>query len=210
MTNRAEKFEQALLSFDRISAQNMLINEDIETPPFQLIEQVVVPALEKIGQGWHNGTISLSQVYMSGKICEELVDKVLPPASPQRINQPTVAIVTLEDYHLLGKMIIYSALRASGVELQDWGRLDLGELVLQVKASKIQILLISTLMLPSALRIKEITQQLRQEGVPVKIVVGGAPFRFDDALWQEVGADEVGKNSHDALKITHELIKELS
>jgi hypothetical protein len=32
-------------------------------------------------------------------------------------------------------------------------------------------------------------------------VVGGAPFRFDDQLWREVGADAMGLSASDALKI---------
>lgn len=58
---------------------------------------------------------------MSGIICEEIIDKILPPSDPQRKDQPKMAIGVFEDYHLLGKRIIYSTLRASGFELIDLG-----------------------------------------------------------------------------------------
>ena len=31
-----------------------------------------------------------------------------------------------------------------------------------------------------------------ESGCKTKIIVGGAPFRFDSRLWEEVGADAVG------------------
>ena len=94
-----------------------------------MVDQVVVPALEQIGLAWEKGDVALSQVYMSGRICEELVEQVLPPSDPDRKHQPRSAIVVLCDYHMLGKRIVYSQMRASGFELFDYGRMDVDELV---------------------------------------------------------------------------------
>ena len=52
----------------------------------------------------------------------ELVDTILPPADPSRTDLPPMAIAVLEDYHLLGLRVVYSALRASGYALQNYGR----------------------------------------------------------------------------------------
>ena len=41
------------------------------------IDDLVVPALEKIGLSWEQGRVSLSQVYMAGRICEKAVEKSL-------------------------------------------------------------------------------------------------------------------------------------
>jgi methanogenic corrinoid protein MtbC1 len=55
-------------------------------------------------------------------------------------------------------------------------------------------------MLRSALRVKKVKQLLEQAGSPAKIIVGGAPFRFDPLLWEEVGADAMGANASEAIK----------
>jgi methanogenic corrinoid protein MtbC1 len=160
-----------------------------------LVERIIVPVLERMGQDWESGSVALSQVYMCGRICEELVDAILPPASPDRRHQPKMAITVLEDYHLLGKRIVYSTLRASGYELLDYGRSEAAELTERVQREGIELLLISALMLPSALRVKQVTAGLKAAGAGVKVVVGGAPFRFDRQLWQEVGADATSPNA---------------
>lgn len=102
-----------------------------------------------MGAAWDDGSVALSQVYMSGRFCEQLVERVLPPSDPERKHQPRSAIVVLNDYHLLGKRIVYSMMRASGFELFDYGRMDVDQVLAQVRADRIRVLLISVLMLPS-------------------------------------------------------------
>ncbi len=200
-------FEQALLSLDRLAAENLLGQSADSERPIQLLEKLVVPALERIGAGWEQGTVALSQVYMSGRICEELVDHILPPGDSARRNRPRMAIAALQDYHFLGKRIVYSVLRASGFDLLDYGRMDVDDLVQRVRQDGIEVLLISVLMLPSALRVKDVRAKLRVSGPDVKIVVGGAPFRLDDQLWQEVGADAMGRHASEAVEIITRIMK---
>jgi methanogenic corrinoid protein MtbC1 len=207
LTQLVDRFEQALLTVDRLEARKIFneLRKHKTGTPIQCIERLVIPVLERIGEGWEHGRVALSQVYMSGRICEELVDTVLPPGDPAIKGQQKIAIAVLEDYHLLGKRIIYSALRASGFEVRDYGRMEVDELSRRARDDRIRVLLVSTLMLPSALRVKKLRVRLKElaPGAKnhVKIVVGGAPFRFDDQLWREVGADAAGNTAFDAVNI---------
>ena len=143
---------------------------------------------------------------MSGRICEELVDDLLPPGSSDRKDQPKMAITVLSDHHMLGKIIVYSLLRASGFDLLDYGRMKVDDLIHRAKEDGIVILLLSVLMLPSALQVKELKEKLIESNLDVKIVVGGAPFRFDDQLWREVGADAVCLTASEAVAAIHEIM----
>ena len=144
---------------------------------------------------------------MSGRICEEILATGFHPPNEKKIHpdQPKMAITVLEDYHLLGKRIVYSILRSSGYELVNYGRMDVDSLVQQVIGDEIEILLISVLMLPSALRVEKVKKKLIQTNARVKIVVGGAPFRLDKTLWQSVGADAFGSSAIDAVGIVERL-----
>ncbi|EFO79955.1 cobalamin B12-binding domain protein [Oscillochloris trichoides DG-6] len=204
-----DEFLQALLASDRFAVRRIITNYADLTGPFSVIEQLIVPSLEQIGHAWDKGEISLAQVYMSGRICEEMIETILPPASSQRINQPPIAVAVLDDYHMLGKRMITSALRASGYEIHDYGRVDVDRLVKYVITDKIAIVLISVLMLPSALEVLQIRQRLDRVGLHPFIVVGGAPFRFDAQLWQEIGADAMGRSTSDAVTIVSKLLKDL-
>ena len=203
-------FREALETLDRIEAESVVNQARAEMTPIQVVDQVVVPALEQIGRAWETGDVALSQVYMSGRICEELVEQVLPPSDPDRKHQPRSAIVVLCDYHMLGKRIVYSQMRASGFELFDYGRMDVDELVERALADQIRVLLISVLMLPSALKVKQVCARLKAAGAPIRIAVGGAPFLFDDRLWQEVGADAMGHNAADAVSLVEGWMREMA
>jgi methanogenic corrinoid protein MtbC1 len=42
----------------------------------------------------------------------------------------------------------------------------------------------------------------------VKLIAGGAPFRFDDQLWQAVGADIMCENASDAVRAIERIMEE--
>ena len=145
---------------------------------------------------------------MSGVICEQLIDKYLPKLHAKRKDEPRMAIGVLLDHHALGKRIVYSILRAGGFEIKDFGQgLSVKELVAKTIEYQIEILLISTLMLPSALKVKVVKEQLAALGAAVRIVVGGAPFRLDTNLWHTVGADADGKNASNIIRTVETLME---
>lgn len=209
MTEEIQRFVDALLTMDRLAAQEVLNQRAEENDVLTFIEEVVVVALEHIGDEWLNGKLALSQVYMAGRVCEELVDMILPPEAPDRKDQPKMAICVLKDHHTLGKNIVYSLLRASGFELQDYGIIGVDELVQRIEDDEVRMVLISVLMLPSALKVADVRAKLRARNLDVKIVVGGAPFRFDKMLWKNVNADAMCEGASDVLATIDKLMREV-
>lgn len=202
------EFQQALLEINRIKAAEIIEKNYNKNQSFEVIEQLVIDALEKIGDGWEDGLLSLSQVYMSGVICEGLIEKYLPEISLPNKTDFKIAIGVLLDHHTLGKRIVSSILRASGYHLIDFGQgLSVEEIVEKTIDQNIDILLISILMLPSALKVKQVVKMLKRRGSEAKVVVGGAPFRLDKTLWKRVHADADGKNGLEVQKIINEFSK---
>ncbi|HIE29714.1 TPA: hypothetical protein EYP66_20790 [Candidatus Poribacteria bacterium] len=118
-----------------------------------------------------------------------------------------MAIAVLEDYHLLGKRLVCTVLRSAGFDLLDYGHgITVDELVKRSIEDGIQILLISTLMLKSALRVKDATVKLHEAGADIKVVVGGAPFLLDHKLWQDVGADAMGRSASEAVEVIKQVM----
>lgn len=206
MDDKISLFEEALLSLDRIKIREMLTDEDHIGDILKRLEDVLVPAMENIGKKWEKGELALSQIYMSGKICEEIVDELIPKSSSKRVDDPNIALAVFQDHHILGKMMVYTFLRASGYELFDYGhQSDPRAIVEKLKKDDIKILLISVLMLNSALHIKELMEIVREELPELKVVVGGAPFRFDHELYKEVGVDAMATNASQIIDIIEDL-----
>ncbi len=207
MTN---ELAQALESVDRARVEAIFQQALRQHSPIQVAEQLIVPALQQLGDDWSAGTAALSQIYMASRICEQLVRRVLPPAAPERRHHPPHAIVVLNDYHLLGQRIVLAVMQASGFDIRDYGRMDVEQLVERVVADDTKILLISVLMLPAALKIKAVRSALAEKGHEVRIAVGGAPFLFDPQLWREVGADAMGQSATDAVAIVRQWMEEMA
>lgn len=197
-----EEFRQALESFDRTLAEQLFGQALAMGSPLEMVETLIVPVLERIGGDWESGRVALSQIYMSGRICESLVSRAFPVDAPEmNESQPRRAIVVLHDYHMMGKRIVHSMLRASGIRLLDYGRMSVEEVVERVIADRLDELLVSVLMLPSALKVKALRHALRERGVQLRILVGGAPFLFDPELWREVEADAMGRSAADGIRV---------
>ena len=204
------EMENALISVDRVRAIRIVRDSCITGSPFMCLETLIVPVLESVGRRWETGDVALSQVYMSGRICEEIVDTMLPAGDPRRVDQPRMAIAVLEDQHTLGKRIVLSVLRAGGYVVTDYGYgLSVDQLIDQLISDKVIILLISTLMLPAAIRSKEVITRIREIQPQTKIIVGGAPFIFDPLLWEEVGADAMGYAASDTLDLVRRMAEEV-
>ncbi len=202
----AQQMERALLSVDQLAAEQV-VDSLREARPLEIVEGVIVPAMEAVGSGWEEGSVALSQVYMSARICEKLVDTITLSHEALRKPQPNMAIVVLEDYHMLGKRIIHSVMRGAGYAVDDLGRKDADSLVDAIEEQKIEIILISTLMLRSALRVGYLKESLDKRGLNTTIIVGGAPFRFDSNLWKEVGADATATGASGLLPLINQLVR---
>ncbi|MBI2395911.1 MAG: cobalamin B12-binding domain-containing protein [Deltaproteobacteria bacterium] len=194
-------FEHALLAMNRDEARRLLAR--VPGPPLAAIEALIVPSLARLGEGWERGQIALAQIYMGGRICEELVDTLLGSSQNERYGRPRMAIATIEDHHQLGKRIVSSALRGSGFQLIDYGVGTVDSIAARAVSDGIEILLLSALMLRSALRIRDVRTRLADR--PIRVVVGGAPFIFDHALSREVGADAMATNAFHAVEVVRSL-----
>lgn len=188
----------ALLSINKVNLK--LLYESSGMSANRFAEDIIVPVLDNIGARWQSGELALAQVYMSGRICEALLDEI-SSRSPQDMKEYGVAVAVLEDFHVLGKRIVCSVLTTAGYLYKDYGPISLDNLVEKVQSDSIQILLVSTLMLNSALRVKLLKEALLSKGMDVKLVVGGAPFRFDPDLWREVGADATSSTASGVVTI---------
>ncbi len=183
------EYKDALLDLNQIAAGEILEQSGNSNLDFSQYEKIISAALTNIGEEWEKGEVSLAQIYMAGIITEKLINEYIPMQMESKNNGQNMAICVLGDNHALGKRMVLSIVRAHGYSIQDFGQgCSVDEIVRKVEEGKITMLLISTLMLSGAKKVRTLRDRLDTAGLNVKIVVGGAPFRLNSQLWQEVGA----------------------
>lgn len=203
-----QAYKYALLSVDKGRAEVVLRDAaSVFATPLEVAELCLAPVLEQMGADWENGHLALSQIYMASRISEELVERILPSPQEMRGEAPKIALVLLEDHHMLGKRLVHSALRLAGVAVLDWQRATVDELIARAIKERPDLILISTLMLRAALHVRDVREGLDRAGLDTPIYVGGAPFRFDPNLWREVGASAMGANATEAIHLVQDFLE---
>lgn len=197
----------ALLSLNSFSLTVVYENSGLAMVSFA--EKILVPVLDAIGDRWQKGELSLAQVYMGSRMCEQLM-LAHADTNDSEPKDHGIAIAVLEDFHVLGKQLVNAVMHTAGYAFLDYDRMPLDDLFERALNDNVKILLISTLMLSSALRVKELKNRFVSVGRDVRLVVGGAPFRFDPDLWHQVGADASTPSASGVIAIIQSMTGEVA
>ncbi len=203
-----EKLFNAMLVLDYENVKNILLDSinNSENQDFTS-EELLIESQKKFGELWVQGDIALSQVYMAGKICEDVIEEISPNFKPKNLYSEKIYTVVLEDFHILGKKMLDSILRIAGFKISDYGfGISVEALLEKLKQDNPQLLLISTLMLNSALRVKVLVDEMKKLKLRTKVIVGGAPFNIDSDLWKNVGADGYAPTATKSIEVIKQLL----
>ncbi len=182
--------------------------------PEEVVFEVVVPAIDKMIKDL---TISLdatiSQHFMASKIAAEVTEAMIPKFKKKPKEEGHIVIGTpLGDFHGLGKKIVGGCLKAHFFTVTDLGlNVPAEKFVDEAVARKARIIGVSSMMLHTAMGENgaiKVRELLAERGLEdeIKLIVGGAPYRFDHDLYKKVGADGWGENGIVAAQVIRELI----
>lgn len=162
-----------------------------------VVFKVVIPAVEEMMSSiTRDPDANLAQHFMTAQIAAEVTEKMLEKfAHPPEIIGRVVIGTAAGDLHSLGKRIVMGCLKALMVEVEDLGvNVPAEKFVDAAVAANAQVIAVSAMMVHTASGdngSRKVRQILRERGLEnrIKIVVGGAPYRFDNELYKTVGAD---------------------
>jgi trimethylamine corrinoid protein len=182
-----------------------------------IVFQVVIPAVEEMmSRITKDPDTNLAQHFMTAQIAASVTEKMLEKFQhPPEIIGRVVIGTASGDLHSLGKRIVMGCLKALMVEVTDLGvNVPAERFVDAAVAQDAQVIAVSAMMVHTAtgpkgaLRVREL---LRERGLEerIRIVVGGAPYRFDEQLYKTVGADAWAADGISAGKVIIDLIREV-
>jgi methanogenic corrinoid protein MtbC1 len=186
--------------------------------PEDVVFKIVIPAIEQMVKSIsENFDANLAQHFMTAQIAAEVTEEMLPRFKTAPESAGRVVIGTAEgDLHSLGKRIVMGCLKAQMIEAIDLGvNVPPERFVDEAVAHDARVIGISAMMVHTArgengcLKVRRL---LRERGLEerIRIIVGGAPYRFDPELYQVVGADAWAEDGIIAGKIIADLMREVS
>ena len=159
------------------AAQSARTALDKGAQPLELVNSALIPALDKVGQGFEKKTLFLPQLLMSAEAAKAAFEVVKAAmASEPQEKQGKVVLATVKgDIHDIGKNIVKVLLENYGFEVIDLGK-DVApeKIVAAAAAPDIQLVGLSALMTTTVVSMEETIKALRESGSGVKVVVGGA------------------------------------
>lgn len=163
--------------------------------PLDLVENELLPALDKVGKGFETGKLFLPQLLMSAEAAKAAFGKIkekLPPGAGGK--GPFVLATVQGDIHDIGKNIVGLLLENYGYTVIDLGKDVPPETVLEaVTTHHAPLAGLSALMTTTVPAMEATVKLLREKAPWCKIVVGGAVLTEDYA--KNIGADAYGKDA---------------
>lgn len=213
-----EAYLEALFDTDKAAAMRV-VQEALESgmTPESVVFAVVLPGMERmIGGMISDNLVTLSQHFLASQIAEEVADRLIPLfATAPEIQGHVVIGTSYGDFHGLGKKIVIGCLRASMFEVTDLGiNVPPERFVDEALAAGAEVIAISSMMVHTAIGErgpKQVRRLLQERGLErsLRIIVGGAPYRFHDGLFREVGADAWADSAAEAPAVVARLVQEV-
>lgn len=174
-----------------------------------LVEKHLIPALDRVGDGYEQGKVFLPQLLSAAQAAQavfEVIKKTIAEKGGVPVKKGTLVIATVQgDIHDIGKNIVKTVLENYGYEVLDLGRDVPPEVIVQkVVEEKIQLVGLSALMTTTLPAMEETVRQLRALPDPPVTFVGGAVVTPEYA--QQIGADYYAKDARESVEIAKEVL----
>ena len=162
----------------------------------EVINEELIPALDKVGKGFEKGTVFLPQLLLSAdaaKAAFEVV-KASMAGKPRDLKGKVIIATVKGDIHDIGKNIVKVMLENYGYDVIDLGK-DVPPEVIVEKAidEDVKLVGLSALMTTTVVSMEDTIKLLRKKKPDTKVVVGGAVMTQEYA--DAIGADCYAKDA---------------
>lgn len=177
--------------------------------PTELLNQVLLPAINQVGEYFDRGKYFLPQLIASAEAMKNSIEVLEPLLQTGSTGEemPVVVIATVEgDIHDIGKNLVALMLKNHGFHVIDLGKdVPQAKILETAKEHHAEFIALSALMTTTMQRMREIVAAAKEEGITAKIIIGGAVITQEYA--DEIGADGYSKDAADAVKLAKSLME---
>ncbi len=169
-----------------------------ETDAQDLINNVLIPALDNVGAGFENGKLFLPQLMRAADAagaCFEVIKETMKKNNTKTESKGKIILATVKgDVHDIGKNIVKTVLENYGYDVIDLGRdVDPEEVVKAQKEHNVRLVGLSALMTTTLPAMENTVKALKEAKADCKIMVGGAVLTPEYA--EKIGADFYAKDA---------------
>lgn len=179
------------------------------TDSMEIVNNILIPALDKIGADFEKGTIFLPQLIMSAAVAQsafEEIRKAMVLGNKQPESKGKIVMATVKgDVHDIGKNIVRVLLENYGYDVIDLGKdVEYQAVVDAIKENDAKLVGLSALMTTTLVSMKETIELIHKNNLDCKIFVGGAVLTPEYA--KEIHADFYAKDAKESVDIAKKIL----
>ena len=210
-TEILRKLADKVLNYD-IQGAKEAAREAIQcgVDPVNAVDNGLAKGLKVVGDKFGDGEVFLTELMLAGQAMSaglEILKPEMAKSSRGVRSAGRIVLGTVQgDMHDIGKNVVASLLIANGFEVIDLGvDVPAEKFVDVVKERKPDMVGLSSLMTTTMPEQKKVVETLKDEGLRVKVLVGGAPITKE---WAErIGADGTASDASEAALVALNLMK---
>ncbi len=177
--------------------------------PMEIINDILIPALDKAGANFEKGTIFLPQLILTAGAAQSafaVIREKMTSENAEPVSKGKIVLATVKgDIHDIGKNIVKVLLENYGYTVIDLGKDVPCESVVKAAIEhKVKLVGLSALMTTTLKSMEETILLLRQNNVDCKVVVGGAVLTQEYA--DQIGADFYAKDAMETVNIAKQIV----
>lgn len=176
--NFYNRIHKALIYGGSTSFEND-ISEALNTfSPIEVIQNILMPGMEKVGSMFEKRELYLPQLIRSASVMNKAVDIITPLlAGNEKIqSKGKIVMATVEgDVHDIGKNITGTVLKCSGFEIIDLGVMVSKEKIFETAIKeKADVVTLSGLISPSLKEMEKVLNLFNENSLNIPVIIAGA------------------------------------
>jgi 5-methyltetrahydrofolate--homocysteine methyltransferase len=173
-----------------------------------IVEKRLVPGMAIVGEKFKQNEIFVPEMLIAARAMKEAL-KILEPSLVAAGVKPehNAVIGTVEgDLHDIGKNLVAMMWKGANIEVIDLGvNVPPAKFVEAVKQHKSKLVGLSALLTTTMPAMRDTVKAIREAGLTVKVVIGGAPITHEFA--REIGADGYSPDAGSAVDTAMALLQ---
>lgn len=199
---------KAVTGFDDKAAEALTKAElEAGTDVSTILNEGLIAPMDEVGKQFSEGVLFVPEMLMAAQAMKAGLE-ILRPLLADTETKPrgTIVIGTVKgDLHDIGKNLVSMMMEGAGFEVMDLGvDVESEAFLTAAKENKADIVALSALLTTTMPAMEQTVASLREQGVGVKVIIGGAPVT--QAFADKIGADGYGEDAPSAVDLARNLM----
>ncbi|HWR44934.1 corrinoid protein [Sporomusa sp.] len=173
----------------------------------KILNEGLIGAMDEVGKRFTAGDLFVPEMLMAAQSMKAGLDELKPHlAQGATATRGAVIIGTVKgDLHDIGKNLVSMMMEGAGFEVFDVGMdVDTEKFLATAKEKNASIIAMSALLTTTMPAMEEVVKAIREQGLNLKTMIGGAPVT--PAFAQKIGADAYCEDAPAAVEAARKFI----